>query len=124
MRQSRKGYTLAEIMMVVAIIGILAALAVPNFTRSMNSASLNEARVNLNIINMAQKVYKLNRNTFWNGGANRTLAQINTALGTDLSGTNFTTYSITATGGTSFTATTTGLGHTLSINETGTITES
>jgi type IV pilus assembly protein PilE len=119
---NKRGFTLAEMMMTIAIIGMLAAIAVPNFTKSMNSARYNEARVNLNIIHTAQKVYRLNRNTYWNGGANQTIAQVNTALGTDLTARFFTTYTVTGAA-TTYSVSTTALGKTFTINQTGTLTE-
>jgi type II secretory pathway pseudopilin PulG len=88
----------------------------------MQRARQNEARVNLNVIHMAQKVYRLNRNTYWNGGNGVTAATINTSLGTELSVQNFTTYNITGNA-TTYTATTTGQGKTFTMTQTGTLTE-
>jgi type IV pilus assembly protein PilA len=46
-RQNRKGFTLIELMIVVAIIGILAAVAVPMFLNYIRNAKTSEANINL-----------------------------------------------------------------------------
>jgi type IV pilus assembly protein PilA len=57
MRRIQKGFTLIELMIVVAIIGILAAIAIPNFIRFQARSKQAEAKTNLKAIYTAQKSY-------------------------------------------------------------------
>jgi len=57
---SRKsGFTLVEIMIVVAIIGLLAAIAIPNFVRARNTAQTNACVNNLRQIDGAKQQWAL-----------------------------------------------------------------
>ena len=55
----KAGFTLVEIMIVVAIIGLLAAIAIPNFVRARESAQLNSIANNLRILEGAKEQYAL-----------------------------------------------------------------
>ncbi len=57
LHKRRGGFTLIELMIVVAIIGILAAIAIPNFLRFQLRAKASEGKANLAAIRTAEEGY-------------------------------------------------------------------
>jgi len=60
--QRRSGFTLVEIMIVVAIIALLAAIAVPNFLRARKRSQATRMLEDLRIIDSAQDQYAIENN--------------------------------------------------------------
>ncbi|MED5463066.1 MAG: prepilin-type N-terminal cleavage/methylation domain-containing protein [Myxococcota bacterium] len=64
MKVLQRGFTLVELMIVVAIIGILAAIAIPNFAKFQSRAKQSEAKANLKGIYTAKHAAYGEQDTF------------------------------------------------------------
>lgn len=62
--QKQFGFTLIELMIVVAIIAVLSMIAMPSFMRFLAKAKRAEAHMNLNILYTAQKAYWAENNSY------------------------------------------------------------
>ena len=63
--RTQKGFTLIELMIVVVIIGILAALAIPRFMRATTKSKQSEAKQILKQIYTMQHSYRQANDVYW-----------------------------------------------------------
>lgn len=60
----KKGFTLTELLVVVLVIGVLAAIALPSYTKSVKKSRASDALNNLNIVSLKQQDYMLNNEKY------------------------------------------------------------
>ena len=99
------GFTLVEIMIVVAIIALLAAIAVPNFLRSRKRSQATQVLEDLRIIDSATDQYAIENNKSSGAAIGwadvqkyvKTGTRLYTSGGTDIMGNAFTLPTVDST---------------------------
>jgi type IV pilus assembly protein PilA len=69
MSRTQKGFTLIELMIVVVIIGILAAIAIPNFIAMQNRAKEGSTKANMHTLQLSAEDYGVQNDGTYAGGA-------------------------------------------------------
>ncbi|MBW1709809.1 MAG: prepilin-type N-terminal cleavage/methylation domain-containing protein [Deltaproteobacteria bacterium] len=96
MRKGEKGFTLIELMIVVAIIGILAAIAIPQFASYRQRAQDSAAKSALKNLATAQENYYAQNNIYAANRANLVGWTVESTIALTISNASTTTWSANA----------------------------
>ena len=104
--RGKEGVTLIEVMIVVVIVGILAAVAIPAYNDYVTRSRRSDAFTALETVRAAQEMYRAERGEYRNGndfnanllpGCSSTMAGDNYTINVSpATGTGLTTYTVTA----------------------------
>lgn len=110
--KSKAGLTLIELLIVIVIVGILAAIAIPSYTGYMQRARRADAKTALEHVRAAQEMWRAERGSYCiDGGGNTAEVILRTTMGvpaTTIS--NYYTWGFTTKTATAFTARATAIG--------------
>jgi len=79
-RVFQKGFTLVEIMIVIAVIAVLAAIAIPNFIGYRKTAHAKACMQNMHEIKTALQIYQMNHGGLYTTDLSKLLASGGTGL--------------------------------------------
>ena len=82
-RNDARGFTLTEIMIVVFLIGIIAAFGLPSYQKALDKARIRDAIIQLTGLHAASKIYNAQADGFW-PGPGASITDINNGLGINL----------------------------------------
>ncbi len=79
----KKGFSLTELVVVMVLVGVIAAMAIPTYTTMVQKRREQAVRLKLQTIHAANLIYKAKNDVYYNDNSTN-IADVNTALQTNV----------------------------------------
>lgn len=114
-KKCHKGFTLMELIVVIILVAIIAAFAIPNYIESVNKTKIRDAVSQLSTLHSANAIYRARAGGYLSG-SNLNLAAINSGLNINLIAGDLT-YSYTRSSASAYQASASGSGFAVIVDE-------
>jgi len=74
MLHKKRGFTIIEVLVVVLILGVLCAIAIPFYLRSVSDSEINSCKTNMSSIASAEQAQRVRDGFYWTGPVDDTAA--------------------------------------------------
>jgi len=89
--KNTKGFTLVELIVVIIVVGVIAGLAIPRYSRGIEQSYENDATLQLKAIHSTNKIRFIRTGQYWPvNQVNMDLGEINNNLGLSIIANNVT----------------------------------
>lgn len=95
---SKKGFTVIELLVVVALIGLIAAFTIPDFSKSISKSHERDLVMQLTTLHGASLIYEAQNGTYWVAANEADIGVINSALNINLISQDGTTFNYNSDG--------------------------
>lgn len=98
--RTNKGFTIIELLVVVTLIGLIAAFTIPDYSKSINKSHERDLVMQLTTVHGANLIYQAQRGGFWTAVNETNIATINSNLNINLMSLDGSTFNYNSDGST------------------------
>lgn len=98
--QLNRGFTIIELLVVVTLIGLIAAFTIPDYSKTINKSHERDLVMQLTSLHGANLIYQAQMGSFWVAANETSVATINSSLNINLMSLDGSTFNYNSDGST------------------------
>ncbi|MGE0267226.1 MAG: prepilin-type N-terminal cleavage/methylation domain-containing protein [Candidatus Omnitrophota bacterium] len=98
--KNTRGFTIIELLVVVTLVGLIAAFTIPDYSKSINKSHERDLVMQLTTLHGASLIYQAQRGSFWTATNETNIATINSNMNINLMSIDGTSFNYNSDGST------------------------